>query len=88
MCNLRVSRVRVYPRACGGTWIRSLVRVWVAGLSPRLRGNHARLVAVESLKRSIPALAGEPNPGHRIPHIARVYPRACGGTASGGTLAL
>ena len=32
--------VGVYPRACGGTDMRSDTEVYQAGLSPRLRGNH------------------------------------------------
>ena len=30
---------RVYPRACGGTYIQAAVTVMNTGLSPRVRGN-------------------------------------------------
>ena len=50
------------------------------GLSPRVRGNLANIIAPSSSCGSIPACAGEPSwitPGWGW---ARVYPRVCGGT--------
>ena len=50
------------------------------GLSPRMRGNPPVLAAITSIRRSIPAYAGEPlGPRLPVPCIA-VYPRVCGGT--------
>ena len=50
----------VYPRACGGTCVGSH-RVYLRyGLSPRLRGNPSRIEVSNSVRRSIPAPAGEP----------------------------
>ena len=73
----------VYPRACGGTWRNTGGSFLWRGLSPRLRGNLEEHRGQLPLARSIPALAGEPNPGQRTLQMARVYPRACGGTISG-----
>ncbi len=70
----------VYPRACGGTSSCSRCSPWMRGLSPRLRGNHALQVLVESLERSIPAPAGEPTTRRIRRSPSSVYPRACGGT--------
>ena len=60
---LRIRNVRVYPRACGGTGHFCHADAVVGGLSPRLRGNHT--IPGWHLWRvgSIPALAGEPQPG-------------------------
>ena len=54
------SRRRVYPRVCGGTATRPGQRVTVTGLSPRVRGNHHRALALHGALGSIPACAGEP----------------------------
>ena len=77
---LVASTATVYPRACGGTIITSLVMAPCKGLSPRLRGNPTGQLTGPTLFRSIPALAGEPL--HVCPDfvLVRVYPRACGGT--------
>ena len=71
----------VYPRACGGTQSssRSLTDGW--GLSPRLRGNLREPPPPRFLRRSIPALAGEPRRRLSEPSRSEVYPRACGGTS-------
>ena len=78
---LRMTR-RVYPRACGGTKTAQTGRASGKGLSPRVRGNHAvgdfRLLC----RGSIPARAGEPSVSLTGIYAPRVYPRACGGTAS------
>ena len=55
----RPESIRVYPRACGGTFCTH--RRWASGrgLSPRLRGNVFCDLPLTIDKRSIPALAGE-----------------------------
>ena len=74
-------RGEVYPRACGGTSVRRLIKSSVSGLSPRLRGNPTPRMLTTRRKRSIPAPAGEPTAAALPAASARVYPRACGGTA-------
>ena len=76
---------RVYPRVCGGTLIMLFQRLRQLGLSPRVRGNHGRLVVVGQNERSIPACAGEPDWHIRANPFSRVYPRVCGGTALSAT---
>ena len=73
---------KVYPRACGGTVDTGRLRASVQGLSPRLRGNLLTASEIETIRRSIPALAGEPIPAMVGAIVPRVYPRACGGTCS------
>ena len=51
---------RVYPRACGGTKMKAAVLYPVKGLSPRVRGNLRKEVALGVHLGSIPARAGEP----------------------------
>ena len=78
---VRAGRVAgVYPRVCGGTGQTELRREYLWGLSPRVRGNRARVAALDAGAGSIPACAGEParSTGGRRP--PRVYPRVCGGT--------
>ena len=54
---------------------------WFAkGLSPRGRGNHLACGQHISVKRSIPAWAGEPFRSWPAARIGRVYPRVGGGT--------
>ena len=71
---------RVYPRVCGGTllWLLPWLPEW--GLSPRVRGNHGRLVCGVDPVGSIPACAGEPSPVSTSAARPGVYPRVCGGT--------
>ena len=68
----------VYPCACGGTESLEGIDEAFGGLSPRVRGNQARVVHDVAETRSIPARAGEPpgRRGRRAP--SRAYPRACG----------
>ena len=77
-----VEVTRVYPRACGGTtW--ALAQAWeIEGLSPRLRGNPMAGPYSRIPSGSIPAPAGEPYPSACTLALARVYPRACGGTVA------
>ena len=51
--------IMVYPRACGGTLLRSNLDNSIQGLSPRLRGNDESDASPQALAGSIPALAGE-----------------------------
>ena len=73
---------RVYPRACGGTAALAARMRGAMGLSPRMRGNPGP--SGEGFQRvgSIPAHAGEPVFGICPQARNRVYPRACGGTAT------
>ena len=71
----------VYPRVCGGTADRLRTEEANAGLSPRVRGNHALAHHHLAHPRSIPACAGEPTPSPLSAPLPRVYPRVCGGTA-------
>ncbi len=80
--------VKVYPRACGGTATSAAAAQLDSGLSPRLRGNHGRPAVRARRPGSIPAPAGEPASRHANHLGHRVYPRACGGTASTETVLL
>ena len=55
-----VHRVKVYPRACGGTVFEHRLVMEQLGLSPRLRGNPAGAARSRGRGGSIPAPAGEP----------------------------
>ena len=76
----------VYPRECGGTYMRAVGGLGGQGLSPRVRGNPLVEVTQAQHNGSIPASAGEP--GFRRPRVVyvltRVYPRECGGTPPHG----
>ena len=76
--------IRVYPRACGGTFEEGPHGRAISGLSPRVRGNRRHLAAGVDLARSIPARAGEPCICADIAANPGVYPRACGGTCCAG----
>ena len=71
----------VYPRVCGGAMVVSRARLFLPGLSPRVRGSQCHRAPSDAHPGSIPACAGEPwlRP-HRHAAI-RVYPRVCGGAA-------
>ena len=73
--------VKVYPRACGGTWGAMAGSHFDAGLSPRVRGNPMEQQVGVGCLRSIPARAGEPSAAPARAEWVKVYPRACGGTA-------
>ena len=75
------SAYRVYPRVCGGTAARAVIRVRQAGLSPRVRGNRVVVPGIVWFRRSIPACAGEPPAGAHHARPPQVYPRVCGGTS-------
>ena len=73
-------KLRVYPRVGGGT------KGWpdfskdAQGLSPRGRGNLAPRPFALTLRRSIPAWAGEPEVLVGVAKLNWVYPRVGGGT--------
>ena len=71
---------KVYPRVCGGTDIMLTITTKYGGLSPRVRGNPALACACETVSRSIPACAGEPDYESVETVSVKVYPRVCGGT--------
>ena len=63
---------------CGGTQNKSVVRVIVVGLSPRVRGNQTDCAFQIIATRSIPACAGEPLTISLSCPMRSVYPRVCG----------
>ncbi len=71
---------QVYPRVCGGTLFDNSDRLFLFGLSPRVRGNRIMQLTLWQQKRSIPACAGEPARCAVRRNCAVVYPRVCGGT--------
>ena len=73
---------RVYPRACGGTRTTAWTTPSTCGLSPRVRGNLRCKTPPKREVGSIPARAGEPQGSAGSNAGTRVYPRACGGTAT------
>ena len=73
-------KVRVYPRASGGTDIFGREPHDYEGLSPRERGNLRSLLVCSSRGLSIPARAGEPLLIIGLILLSGVYPRASGGT--------
>ena len=72
----------VYPRVCGGTFVRHAIKLVTRGLSPRVRGNRFDLGIRHGGIRSIPACAGEPETCQSCPNVHEVYPRVCGGTTA------
>ncbi len=70
----------VYPRVCGGTRAATRQDLVAKGLSPRVRGNPARVNPRSLSQRSIPACAGEPLSCAALMKGGAVYPRVCGGT--------
>ena len=70
----------VYPRVCGGTLPTGFHAPNAEGLSPRVRGNRLDIAAPTTVRRSIPACAGEPTLDGDGTADSPVYPRVCGGT--------
>ena len=70
-----------YPRSRGGTHFCSLDCLFISGLSPLARGNHAVETAKHKLMGPIPARAGEPRSVRLVKIECRAYPRSRGGTA-------
>ena len=79
---LVVQQRKVYPRVCGGTRSGRLIRTFVFGLSPRVRGNRLPEYPLASRFGSIPACAGEPIACSWCQDDSAVYPRVCGGTGT------
>ena len=79
----RQSACRVYPRVCGGSVDQSRHRIYIRGLSPRVRGKRVSADRNPQLRRSIPACAGEAGWRPRRPTSPAVYPRVCGGSTAG-----
>ena len=71
---------RAYPRSRGGTAIRHAAGSGAQGLSPLARGNHAAQGLAGLAVGPIPARAGEPHRGARLPAAQWAYPRSRGGT--------
>ena len=69
-----------YPRASGGTPMRSSYSALISGLSPRERGNRSPPLTMPQTAGSIPARAGEPPTRLLRSGSLPVYPRASGGT--------
>ena len=74
-------QTKVYPRACGATISSAFRGSRSCGLSPRMRGNHARLASSGAFCGSIPAHAGQPSRQSSSYALKPVYPRACGATS-------
>ncbi len=70
----------VYPRVRGGTVASVGADRAKQGLSPRARGNHARVPGDRFEQGSIPACAGEPTQRIGTGKRIGVYPRVRGGT--------
>ena len=83
-----ITRLRVYPRVCGGTFTASSPSAALQGLSPRVRGNLRVAIGAIEVAGSIPACAGEPAARMGEGHRRRVYPRVCGGTPARRWLSL
>ncbi len=77
-CNATRRSSTVYPRECGAASPYPLGTLNVPGLSPRVRGSRANRPRHPSLRRSIPASAGQPGVSRHQPASDRVYPRECG----------
>ena len=74
-----ISRMKVYPRPCGGNAPGGGSAMGVSGLSPPVRGKQSPCHHPRLHRGSIPARAGEtPRPLFE-PLCKRVYPRPCGG---------
>ena len=80
LCHLRPRRA--YPRVCGATFSVANARKFVAGLSPRVRGNHWHPKRVALLQGPIPACAGQPQGAGLSCCCSGAYPRVCGATGA------
>mgnify|MGYP007066784724 CR=1 FL=1 len=71
-----------YPRVCGATACGLSFSFFLAGLSPRVRGN--RDAAKVNIRASgpIPACAGQPEQQRFQAFFAWAYPRVCGATST------
>ncbi len=73
------TKMRVYPRLCGGNTTIHSQESGFLGLSPLVRGKLLVLRFLMLLVGSIPACAGETRGRRQNVRPARVYPRLCGG---------
>ncbi len=78
----------VYPRSRRGTETNLDDTASYRGLSPLAQGNLSRQAMRQTLTGSIPARAGEPNPGHCHHCGHRVYPRSRRGTMTASMILL
>ena len=69
---------RVYPRVGGANFIVEPVLQSFLGLSPRGRGNPWRARTCATIRRSIPAWAGQPPVPPFVQGLIAVYPRVGG----------
>ena len=67
-----------YPRVCGEAAIGIISLLFVSGLSPRVRGSHARRSFSLTGPRIIPACAGKPRQSSSFLSSNQDYPRVCG----------
>ena len=74
----------VYPRVCGGSWMRATPWPSFSGLSPRVRGKQTGGRAMDAPEGSIPACAGEAPETDTPAVFTKVYPRVCGGSVNVG----
>ena len=73
----------VYPRGCGGNWIRAVVLQMRQGLSPWVRGKLTLFMSGLLAVGSIPVGAGETPQSPAETPRGWVYPRGCGGNFPG-----
>ena len=73
-------RCWAYPRVCGATGVAIAGIATLAGLSPRVRGNHSPAGAEAGQIGPIPACAGQPPARTLAACPFRAYPRVCGAT--------
>ena len=71
----------VHPRACGGNPEDCTLTIRWEGPSPRVRGKPKRSLLLQTVRRSIPARAGETSANKHLEGRRAVHPRACGGNA-------
>ena len=71
---------RDYPRECGVTRVLVFRRLFILGLSPRVRGHLTGGNHDARLRRTIPASAGSPAAEGASSAFGEDYPRECGVT--------
>jgi len=77
--HLALQLEEVYPHVCGGIPTSLKDEVQMRGLSPRVRGHHARHHEVVAARRSIPTCAGASSGANVKASASKVYPHVCGG---------
>ena len=76
----------VYPRVCGAAPWESIGSTDTTGLSPRVRGSRSGCRHPGPRRWSIPACAGQPQPGSYECPVPGVYPRVCGAACGSGRM--